>query len=894
MASQQSGAFAAGGIDRPSPRAETVRPIEAPRPFWGAVERRADGPSQPERVARQETVWQSALNDRHRQIETLLGRPVPRSVMISGLATGEGAGAMSDLDYEARVDAMRQEFPQLSAIETRGEMTARLSGSPVVSFYETSRGPAQAITRSDGSLWLETNDGFSGPLSRFPDAKPVRRSGGAPAAPSNSASAGPRTRSLGERFTTTVEDMSRTNPVMALGRLAVGGGYDEYEDPETGETLRFASFGQQARDQERERRDAYRLMAQGDAWDGGDASALHKLARGAVTLAGAVTGSAADPTSLIAPGEGPIGRVLGGAAVNAVGDLVTQGADVGSGVEDRYRPLQTITAAAIGGAIQGGVEAVGAAGRSLSGNPGGVVEALASEIDAGSRSVARGPAAPVTRAALARIDRDRLDAARIGPVDGATHDATQRLMDELRKPVQPDAQVERDIDALLGSAGRSEAIPASDGPTAMTSQPDAFEYQGRPIVSGTFDPMRVDADPATFQYKSAGDEGLTNRLAGVTSWDRTAAGRSILFEDREGRVVVADGHQRRGLARRLIESGQDTTAALDGFLFRQADGWEPGDVRVVAALKNIREGSGSMLDAAKVFREAPERINDRSLPLTGEFIQNARGLARLSDDAFGAVENGVIPDRYGAVIGEMASDRTDLHAVMVDLMRAGDPRSIDEARALVQESKLADFAEASGLQADMFGGVRAQSTLIARARLRVAVLKQLRSDAKLFSSLIRNADAIEAGGNALARTENEARLARDLAASAALDRLSLRVGQVGDTFGAAATAITRGDMTTEAGARSIVDELRQATTLSDAIESNRAIGLTPDPPSEASMKALRSFDEPGGRGQIDQAAPKPEDVEAEARVATLWDDLPQVGDEQKALDVLSVCAPGRL
>ncbi|WGM48619.1 hypothetical protein KOAAANKH_03522 [Brevundimonas sp. NIBR10] len=209
-------------------------------------------------MAAQEARTQGALWDRHRQVEALLGRPVPPSIMMTGQANADGFGGLSDRDYEARLDAMRLEFPdQLAGLESRNEIMARLSGQPAVAFYETNRGPAQVSTRQDGSLWLETNDGFSGPLSRFPGARPVRRSGGPAAQPADPTYAGPRTRSLGERFTSTVEDMARTNPVMALGRLAVGGGYDEFEDPETGETLRYATFGQQARDQERERRDAY-------------------------------------------------------------------------------------------------------------------------------------------------------------------------------------------------------------------------------------------------------------------------------------------------------------------------------------------------------------------------------------------------------------------------------------------------------------------------------------------------------------------------------------------------------------------------------------------------------------------------------------------------------------
>lgn len=806
---QPSGPFAAGAIQprRQLPTAQ-ARGIEAPRPFWGSVEQRADGPSAPAKIASEEARIQGALWDRHRQVEALLGRRVPTSLMMTGQNSVDGAGGMPDADYEARLDAMRLEFPeQLSGIESRSDIAARLSGRPAVTFYETSRGSAQAITRQDGSLWLETNDGFSGPRSRFPGARPVRRADSNEVTRGDGPVAGPHERSLGERFTSTVTDMSRTNPIMALGRWAVGGGYDEYEDPETGRTLRYASFGRQARDQERERRDAYRIMARGDAWNGGDASLLYKLARGAVTLTGAVTGSAADPTALLAPGQGVIGRILGGVAVNATGDAVTQGADIASGIQERYDPVQTVTAAAIGGVIQGGIEGAGAAGRRLSGNPGGVVEALAGEIERGSRDVTR-PLSGEDRAALARIDSEQQDAARIGPASGEVRqDAVDALL-RSEVPAQPAA--EREIDELFDTG---VPIRSNEGATGRSvgDQPDMLgslqsrDYQGRRIWAGEFDPMQIDADPASFQYKAAGDEGLTDRLAGVTSWDRTAAGRSILFEDADGRVVVADGHQRRGLARRLIENGDDITATLDGFLFRQADGWAPPDVRVVAAMKNLREASGTILDAAKVFRDAPNLINDRSLPITGDFIANARGLARLSPDAFGSVANGVIPDRFGAVVGQLASDRPDLHAGMVDLIREAAPRSTEEARAMVQEARLADFAESNGLQGDMFGGLPARSTLIARGRLRAAVLKQLRGDARLFSSLIRNADAIEAGGNALARTENEARLARDLAASAAVDRLSLRVGQVGDTFGDAASAITRGDMTPAAAARAIID-----------------------------------------------------------------------------------------
>lgn len=923
--------FAAGQIAAPRESAAPREYIPAPESLLDRV-RSAPAPADrvAERLAREEARVQGALWARHRDLEAILGRRVPVSAMMTGQDARNGVGSLPDAEYEAQITALRRDNPdRLSGFESREDMAARLSGRRAVTYYQTPYGEAEARTLADGSLWLMTREGRSGSLSQFPGAVPVRAASPAEVSQGDGSVASPRVRSLADRFASTTADMANTNPLISGARWALGRGpaYDEFTDPETGEAVRYAGLGQQMVDHERERRDSYQIMAQSDAWNGGDASALHKLARGAATLGGAFVGSAADPTTLIAPGRTAVGRVVGAVAVNALTDVATQAADIGTGLQDEYDPLRTAAAVALGGTIQGGAEVGGAVARALNPDPGGVIGALASEIDAGSRRLADAPqprtVPPAVRAALARIDSDRLDAQAIGPADGGTVQATQRALDALQMPPRP--EIEREIDDLFGGAtARREAsttdtLPASEEPAAApagdallvdTANPtpadgrgntglggaaglEAAEYQGRRILSGSFDPMQVDVDAARFQFKQSGDEGLTDRLSGVQAWDRTAAGRSILFEDAEGRVVIADGHQRRGLARRLIQSGQDLSPRLDGFLMRERDGWSPGDVRVVAALKNLREDFGSLLDAARVLREAPRLANDRSLPITGDFMANARDLARLSEEAFGAVSSGVISERNGAVIGSLSADRPDLHLSMIDLIRQGDPRSLYEARALVQEARLADFAETNGLQDDLFGGVPAQSTLIARARLRAAVLKQLRGDARLFSSLVRNADAIEAGGNALARTENEARLARDMIAYSAIDKLALRVGVVGDTFGDAAGAVTRGDLTLAQGVRNIIDELQEAALVSDALDADRRINLDPLPPSEIARDALRPFDEPGGKGQAEQVRPKPEDAEAEARASTLWDDLPEVGEEQRALDVLRVCAPGK-
>ncbi|RYE86476.1 MAG: hypothetical protein EOP19_06745, partial [Hyphomicrobiales bacterium] len=337
------------------------------------MDRAVDNERLQTRVAREEATISGALWDRHRQVESLLGRPVPRSLMMSGQDSRDGAGALTDEQYEARLDALRAEHPdQMAGIETREEMIARLSGQPIVTRYDTPEGPAWVSSTGTGGLWLSTQPGRTGPLSSFPGARPVRADPDRPRYQGDGSSVSAGQRSLGERFTSTAQDMAATGPWQAAGRFLVSRGpqFDEFEDPDNpGETIRYASFGQMVIDHEEERRDSYRLLSQADTWNGGDASFLHKLARGVSTLGGALGGSAADPTTIIAPGRTVAGRVVGAVAVNAGSDVIAQGSDIATGIEDRFRPEQTAAAAVLGGVIQGGGEVGGVLARAVNRNP---------------------------------------------------------------------------------------------------------------------------------------------------------------------------------------------------------------------------------------------------------------------------------------------------------------------------------------------------------------------------------------------------------------------------------------------------------------------------------------------------------------------------------------------
>ena len=459
--------------------------------------------------------------------------------------------------------------------------------------------------------------------------------------------------------------------------------------------------------------------------------------------------------------------------------------------------------------------------------------------------------------------------------------------------------------------GDLEAVEAPT-PTAGAQVMETATYRGRDIHTAILDPGAVSAAPELFQYKAGGDDaGVTDRLRGVETWDPTRAGMSMAYETGSGQLLIADGHQRLALAQRLA----DQAPRLNGFLFRQADGWTPSDVRVLAALKNIGEGSGTPLDAAKVFREAPGSVNDDALPATGAVVEQGRGLARLSEPAFRAVVDGVVPERYAHLIGQMAGERPDIHERLIDLLHHAKPASADVAAGTIHADLQHEFEAGEGRDADMFGHVPQQSTVIAHGKVMASVMTDLKQSARTFGNLTRNADAIEAGGNTLARDANEAAMAVNRAAQSVVFKLVGHDPELNTALRSAVEAVMDGRPVAEA-ARGVSGRVRELVEEMLGGEAQRKAAINPDAPRASARAAAEAFGDPGGKGQADQLRQKPEDQRADPRGArelpetpadeaelhphaeatqgrpTLFDDIQQPVPERAALDELRACAPG--
>lgn len=378
--------------------------------------------------------------------------------------------------------------------------------------------------------------------------------------------------------------------------------------------------------------------------------------------------------------------------------------------------------------------------------------------------------------------------------------------------------------------------PRLDGPElrdpALDAERPVVVLNDKPIGTSTFRASEIGVDAELMQFKSGGDQfGVTDRLRTVEQWDSYQAGFVTVWEAVDGRRLIADGHQRLGLAKRIgARTGEDIQ--INAYVLREADGVTAADARAITALKNVAEGSGTKTDAAKVFRElAPEEIDAalRRMAKGGEFIRDARGLARLEGEAFGAIVNEVVPENYGAAIGQLVDDPA-LHMGMVRVLAETQPANRRQAEAIIRQALDAGFVKET--QDSLFGPEDLMTGLFAqRAKLLDRALSELKRLKGAFGVAVRNADTLEAGGNTIDVAGSAAQVEANALALALVDRLALRKGNaVNALLTSAAERIAAGE--------------KPATVLRDFIAEIRKLDLA---------AIAREGDDAGGRGAGDGA-----------------------------------------
>ena len=372
-----------------------------------------------------------------------------------------------------------------------------------------------------------------------------------------------------------------------------------------------------------------------------------------------------------------------------------------------------------------------------------------------------------------------------------------------------------DIEAPAANEPEARGLDLGDAPPLS---PDASRAEEeREEVSpaapdGSLTPTRVpvgriEVDPEAYQFRTeVNEEGVDSRLEGVEEWDDLRAGNLLLHEREDGRIFAADGHHRVDLARRLEQPD------VNAIVLRETDGVSVEDARRLAAEANIAAGNATATDAAKVFRnsggEAEDVIAERNLPRRSQLVRDGAEIARLGDDAFGAVLNRVVSEKDGAAIGRAFAD-PDQQLAAVDVFRRVQPQNENQRALLVNEVRQAGFADTQGEQGGLFGDEPMESLIGERVRIMDRLRQELVRDRRLFATLNNNAQTAEQAGNRIATEQNEALQDASGRAIALLERATT-TPEINQQINDAARRVSEGQAVADA-ARELKEALLRGT-----------------------------------------------------------------------------------
>lgn len=360
-------------------------------------------------------------------------------------------------------------------------------------------------------------------------------------------------------------------------------------------------------------------------------------------------------------------------------------------------------------------------------------------------------------------------------------------------------------------------------------------------VEFNIDELKTDAK--LFQFKQGGDKyGVTKRLKGVTKWNPAFSGVSIVFEKLNGDRIIADGHQRLALAKRIKAQNDGQNPRLFGMLYKEADGYTPEYVRAESARKNISEGTGTPLDASAIFKLDPEKFNQ--LPPNSRLVRQGRGLAMLGDEAFQLVVDEKIKYKYGALVGKY-NDNPAQQVALINLLRKAEPGNEFQAESIIQQANTFGFRKDS--QETLFGTDEiTESLYLERAKILDQTLKLLRQDKKTFTNLVRNQERIEREGNTLKKNINQLREQQDETAIQIIKRLANTTGSIGDRLTEQAKKFKKGTSLKQS-AQEFADSIRRDVE-SGNIRGSEAGRVGYDTDVEKSINAeatkLEEFNEP--------------------------------------------------
>ncbi|MES2459847.1 MAG: hypothetical protein V4671_04630 [Armatimonadota bacterium] len=340
-------------------------------------------------------------------------------------------------------------------------------------------------------------------------------------------------------------------------------------------------------------------------------------------------------------------------------------------------------------------------------------------------------------------------------------------------------------------------------------------------------PESVEVEPG-LQYKRSGivdsKAGVTDALKGTDTFDVDQGGILTVFERRNGKRSVINGHHRLELANRATSfirnaprDGKvvplDAPRMLQARILRESEGWTPDLARVQGALENLKDQKGEALDAADALSKLgdPERSAREvaSLPKNA-LSRDTSGLLALDDTARAMVRAGTVRPSVAAAIGEgLKGDLPRQRAALKDASSSS-LRTYEEGQRLAELTRQEDIKLDADNQGsldlgDTGGGYT--STLGQQAAIQAAVARRIENDKKALTSILsqseRDSEVFDREGrmaDAERLAEGQRRLARLFAdgpvrdeVRAAAAEIASGQGKMYDAVNRVLSAVNRGD-----------------------------------------------------------------------------------------------------
>jgi len=336
-------------------------------------------------------------------------------------------------------------------------------------------------------------------------------------------------------------------------------------------------------------------------------------------------------------------------------------------------------------------------------------------------------------------------------------------------------------------------------PTAEISR-KPVTVEGKTYYPVSLPTEKISVDPKKFQFKLGAKlaGGVTEALKDVEKFDPIKGGQILVWQDKAGKYWVVDGHHRVALAKK---TGAEN---LETWVIREADGWTDADARAEGALRNLADGKGTAVDAAKLFRDSDitlEKLRKQGVPTNNAIVKQGMDMKDLSDYVFRLVVDEKLPASYAAPIGRLVKGDAQQKQV-ADLILEGEIDTVRQAELLAATIDTAPVLTKS--EQTLFGVETTEKSLYAeRAKILANVEQKLKTNKKVFGVLATQTGIIEAKGNVLAKVEN-------LAAKEQAEEVLFMLEKLANAKGPTAEALN--DATKEYAKNPTKDNLSKVTS----------------------------------------------------------------------------------